>query len=63
MAKIFQYCKSSYEELVHHMTWPTRKELTHIAIVVLIATVIIALLVSGMDLVFKNLMQLVYPRA
>lgn len=63
MANIKEYCKATYEELVHHMTWPSRKELTHIAIVVLIASVIIALLVFGVDLVFKNLMQLVYPRA
>ncbi|MDY3942802.1 MAG: preprotein translocase subunit SecE [Alloprevotella sp.] len=63
MANIKEYCKATYEELVYHMTWPSRKELTHIAIVVLIASVIIALLVFGVDLVFKNLMQLVYPRA
>ena len=57
---IVLYCKDTYEELVHKTTWPTRKELIHSAIVVLIASVIIALVVFAMDKVFYNLMQLIY---
>ncbi|WP_337636061.1 preprotein translocase subunit SecE, partial [Hallella sp.] len=48
-------------ELAHKTTWPTRAELTHSAVVVLSASLIIALVVFGMDLVFENLMKFVYP--
>ncbi len=54
------YCKDSYEELAHKTTWPTRKELTHSAIVVLIASIVIAIVVFAEDKVFQTLMQLIY---
>ena len=59
--KIANYCKACYDELAHKTTWPTRAELTHSAVVVLSASLIIALIVFAMDLVFKNLMGIVYP--
>ena len=59
--KIIDYCKACYDELAHKTTWPTRKELTHSAVVVLSASLIIALIVWVMDLVFKSLMGVVYP--
>ena len=55
------YCKACYDELAHKTTWPTRKELTHSAVVALSASLIIALVVWAMDLVFKSLMGMVYP--
>ncbi len=57
---IITTCKESYIELVHKTTWPTRKELTHSAIVVLIASIIIALIVFVEDKVFETLMQAIY---
>lgn len=63
MANIKKYCKDTYEELAYHMTWPSRKELTHIAIVTLIATIIIAAFVLGLDTLFKTLMGFIYPKA
>ena len=59
--KVIDYCKACYDELAHKTTWPTRKELTHSAVVVLSASLIIALVVWAMDLVFKSLMGIVYP--
>jgi preprotein translocase subunit SecE len=59
--KIVNYCKACYDELSHKTTWPTQKELTHSAVIVLSASLIIALIVFAMDLVFKNLMGIVYP--
>jgi preprotein translocase subunit SecE len=47
--------------LAHKTTWPTRKELTHSAVVVLSASLIIALVVWAMDFVFRSVMSLVYP--
>ena len=59
--KFTNYCKTCYEELAHKTTWPTFAELTHRAVIVLSASLIIALVVFGMDLVFENLMKFVYP--
>ncbi len=59
--KIVNYCKACYNELAHNTTWPTRAELTHSAMIVLSASLIIALVVFAMDFVFKGLMGIVYP--
>ena len=61
LKKFVNYCKACYNELAHKTTWPTRRELTHSAMVVLSASLIIALVVFAMDFVFQNLMKFVYP--
>ena len=43
--KVANYCKESYDELVHKVSWPTRKELSSSAVVVLYASLLIALVV------------------
>lgn len=58
--KLTKYLKESYKELKEKTTWPTRKELTNSAVIVLVASIIIALIVWVMDLGFEKLMQLVY---
>ena len=63
LKKFVNYCKASYDELAHKTTWPTGSELTHSAVIVLSASIVIALVVFCMDWVFENLMQLVYPAA
>ena len=60
MNSIINYCKESYDELVHKVTWPTYKELTSQAILVLVASIIIAIMVWIVDTAFEKLMQLVY---
>lgn len=52
MSKFGEYVKSSYDELVHKVSWPTFKELQSSAIVVAVASLVIALLVFAMDIVF-----------
>lgn len=49
MNKITDYINEAYNELVHKVTWPTWKELQSSAVVVLVASLIIAFLVLGMD--------------
>ena len=58
--KIKAYFKESYDELRHKVSWPTFSELQNSAIVVSIASLIIALLVLLMDVAFSNLLQLFY---
>ena len=58
--KIVNYVKESYNELVHKVTWPAVSELQSSAIVVMIASLIFALVILAMDLVFENLMHFIY---
>ena len=58
--KIQNYVKESYDELIHKVSWPTWSELQNSAIVVSIASLIIALIVYLMDLSFQNLLTLFY---
>ena len=58
--KFIDYCKACYDELAHKTTWPTRSELTHSAVVVLSASLVIALVVWCMDSVFKFVMSGIY---
>jgi preprotein translocase subunit SecE len=58
--KVINYIKESYSELAHKVSWPTRQELTNSAIVVLIASIILALVVMAMDKSFEAIMTFVY---
>ncbi len=58
--KIKGYLKESYIELVKKVTWPSWNDLQNSAIIVMIATGIIALIVFAMDSAFSALMKLIY---
>ena len=58
--KIVDNIKASYTELVHKVSWPTRKELAQSAVIVLIASIILALIVWLMDWCFESIMTFVY---
>jgi len=60
--KIASYCRESYNELVHKTSWPTMSELTNSAIVVLVASFVIALIVFLIDLGFENIMTFIYEK-
>ncbi len=57
---VINYCKDSYNELVHKTTWPTMKQLTSQAVLVLYASLLIALVVFVMDQAFQFVMELIY---
>jgi preprotein translocase subunit SecE len=58
--KISAYFKESYDELMHKVSWPSWSELQGSAIVVSVASLIIALVVFMMDEVFRNLLVQFY---
>lgn len=58
--KIKIYLQEAYDELVHKVTWPTWKELQSSALVVMVASFIIALVIFVMDISFENIMELIY---
>ena len=58
--KLAESIKESYNEMVHKVTWPTSKELTQSTVLVLVASIILALIVLLMDQIFENLMSFIY---
>ena len=59
--KIVNYCKDCYDELAHKTTWPKYAELNHSAVIVLSASLLIAVVVFALDSLFKAFMGMVYP--
>lgn len=60
MNKLKVYFQESYQELVHKVTWPTWPELQSSALIVMVASVIIALIVLAMDSSFRFIMENLY---
>ncbi len=58
--KVVEYIQESYNELVHKTSWPTSKELAQSSVIVLIASIILALIVWLMDWCFESIMTFVY---
>jgi len=58
--KIVAYLKDAYNELVYKVSWPTREELSGSTVIVLIASLIIALIVFGIDSLFEWILKLLY---
>lgn len=58
--KLLTDLEESYTELRYKTSWPTKEQVIKSAVIVLIASVIIALIVWVMDLVVDNLMHLIY---
>jgi preprotein translocase subunit SecE len=58
--KIVAYVAESYDELVHKVSWPTWSELQNSAVVVSIASLIIAIVVFLMDEAFQVLLKQFY---
>jgi preprotein translocase subunit SecE len=52
MSKFRNYIEESVNELVHKVSWPTWEELQESSVIVLVASVIIALVIFLMDFVF-----------
>lgn len=58
--KLIESVKESYVELVEKVNWPSRKELSQSAVLVLIASIILALVVWLIDTVFEKFMLFIY---
>ncbi len=58
--KLFRDIKESYDELVYKVSWPTHKQLINSSVLVLIASIIIAVFIWAVDKVFNLLMETIY---
>lgn len=62
MKNLVQGIKDSYNELIYKVSWPTRSELSNSSVVVMFASIIIALVIFAMDLGFENIMRFFYEK-
>lgn len=60
MNKVKDYILDTYNELVNKVSWPAWSDLQNSAIVVMVASLIIALTIYAMDSAFSQLMKVVY---
>lgn len=60
MAKVLDFIKDSYIEITEKVTWPTWSQLQSHAVVVLVASLIIAIVILIMDKASSNVMELLY---
>ena len=58
--RIRGYLRDVYDEMLHKVSWPTWKVLQSSALVVMIASLLIALVIFLMDISFEHLMDWVY---
>ena len=58
--KLLTNIEESYDELRYKTSWPTKKQLVKSAVIVMIASVIIALIIFLMDQDVDRLMHLIY---
>ena len=60
MRKFINYLKESAQELTKKVTWPTWEKLQSSALLVLVTTLILAAVISVIDLGFQWMMEQIY---
>jgi preprotein translocase subunit SecE len=60
MSKFKAYIDETTNELFHKVSWPTWSELQSSAVLVAVASIIIAIIVFAMDFTFNKLMEVIY---
>jgi len=58
--KLKLYLAESYKELTQKVTWPSWPELQSSAIIVMVASLIIAIIIYLMDASFSQIMKAIY---
>jgi preprotein translocase subunit SecE len=60
MNKIVTYFRESYKELMEKVTWPTWAQLQQSTMIVIVATIVITALISGMDFITNVTLKFIY---
>ena len=58
--KLLTNIQEAYDELRYKTSWPSKKQLVKSAIIVMIASVIIALIIFVMDQIVDHVMHFIY---
>ncbi|MCB9052037.1 MAG: preprotein translocase subunit SecE [Lewinellaceae bacterium] len=60
MERLKLYVIESYNELIHKVTWPTWANLQSSTVVVLVASIILALIIFLMDVFSRTILDFIY---
>jgi preprotein translocase subunit SecE len=60
MNSIVQYFRDSYKELTHKVTWPSWSSLESTAVNVILATIVLSLLLFGIDNILLLILDFIY---
>ena len=58
--KLLTYFREVYDEMIQKVSWPTWKELQSSAMIVMIASLLIAVVIFLMDFSFEHVMDWIY---
>ena len=52
--------QDSYNELVYKVSWPSKKDLANSTVIVMVASILMAIVIWAIDVVFDSVMNLIY---
>lgn len=58
--KLLTDLQDSYNELVYKVSWPSKKDLANSTVIVMVASILIAIVIWAIDVVFDSVMNLIY---
>ncbi len=58
--KILTDLQDSYNELVHKVSWPSKAELANSTVIVMVASILMAIVIWAIDMVFDLVMNTIY---
>ena len=58
--KVLTVCQESYNELVHKVSWPSKSDLANSTVIVMVASIIMAIVIWLVDLAINQIMHLIY---
>lgn len=58
--KLLTDLKDSYNELVYKVSWPSKKDLANSTVIVMVASILMAIVIWAIDVVFDSVMNLIY---
>ena len=58
--KLLTDLQDSYNELVYKVSWPSKKDLANITLIVIVASILMAIVIWAIDVVFDSVMNLIY---
>ena len=58
--KLLADLQDSYNELVYKVSWPSKKDLANSTVIVMVASILMAIVIWAIDVVFDSVMNLIY---
>lgn len=58
--KLLTDLQDCYNELVYKVSWPSKKDLANSTVIVMVASILMAIVIWAIDVVFDSVMNLIY---